>query len=401
MGFPALTRDVRLDVLRGLALLIIFVNHIPGMVFTSFTPLAFGYADAAEAFVLIAGLAAYQAFNRKIDEAGVVRGSLPLFNRVWQLYVTHLALVLLVFGIASWAARTFGDPVYLEALALDTFINDPALAAVGVMTLTFLPNYLDILPLYIVLLTGLPFVLMALRVHWALPLVVSAGLYALAQTHGFNLPNMQASHVWFFNPLAWQFIFVVGVTVAHLNARGLLDGLFARRRLVLGVTLLAAAYAFVSMLSVAPWRLFPPLANTILIDPADLPVADKTLLTPLRLIDALAKAWLLAVLIPRGAAWLRGLPARGLELLGRQSLPVFVLGLVLSTIGSVVVREGGFTLAVQTAVLVVGVALQLGFAALLDWQARASRREAPAPAQPQGASATRVVSGATTEPSTK
>ncbi len=229
-----------------------------------------------------------------MDEAGALRGALPVFNRVWQLYVTHLALVLLVFGIAAWAARTFGDPNYLEALALDTFTNDPGLAAFGVMTLTFQPNYLDILPLYIVLLAALPFVLLALRVHWALPLGLSAGLYALGQMTGLNLPNMQASRVWFFNPLTWQFIFVLGVVVAHLSARGALDGLFARRRLVLGLTIAAAAYAFVSFLSVAPWRQIPALANLVLIDPADLPVADKTLLTPLRLVDALAKAWLLA-----------------------------------------------------------------------------------------------------------
>ncbi len=227
MGSPAPSRDVRLDVLRGLALLIIFVDHIPGMILAGVTPQAFGYADAAEAFVLIAGLSAYQAYSRKMDEAGALRGALPVFNRVWQLYVTHLALVLLVFGIAAWAARTFGDPNYLEALALDTFTNDPGLAAFGVMTLTFQPNYLDILPLYIVLLAALPFVLLALRVHWALPLGLSAGLYALGQMTGLNLPNMQASRVWFFNPLTWQFIFVLGVVVAHLSARGALDGLFA------------------------------------------------------------------------------------------------------------------------------------------------------------------------------
>ncbi len=77
---------------------------------------------------------------------------------------------------------------------------------------------------------------------------------------------------------------------------------------MLGLTIAAAAYAFVSFLSVAPWRQIPALANLVLIDPADLPVADKTLLTPLRLVDALAKAWLLAVLIPRAAGWLSSGP---------------------------------------------------------------------------------------------
>ncbi len=378
MGVPVRSRDVRLDVLRGLALLIIFIDHIPGIVFSGMTPQAFGYADAAEAFVIIAGLSAYQAYNSKLAQAGFVRGSLPILNRVWQLYVTHLALVMLVAGIAAYAARRFSDPNYMEALGLDVFLADPALAIVGVMTLTFLPNFLDILPLYMVVLSALPLVLLALRVHWLLPLTLSFGLYVLAQVTGLNLPNIQASRVWFFNPLAWQFIFVAGVVLAHLSATGRLDGLFRRRRLVASITLLAAAYAMFSLVSVAPWRQIPDLANLRLIDPADLPVADKTNISPLRLLDGLAKVWLIAVLIPRDAMWLAAWPLRMMAVAGRQSLPVFVMGLVLSTVAGVIVRETGFDLWIQAAVAMFGMGLMIGFAVLLDWQVRMSKRDAPA-----------------------
>jgi hypothetical protein len=380
MASIAQTRDVRLDVLRGLALLIIFIDHIPGILFASFTPQVFGYADAAEAFVLIAGLSAYQAYNGRMQQAGVVRGSLPILTRVWQLYVTHLALVVLVAGIAAYAARRFGDPNYLEALGLDVFLADPAHAIVGVVTLTFLPNYLDILPLYMIVLAALPLVLLTLRVHWALPLAVSFGIYVTAQVTGLNLPNIQASRVWFFNPLAWQFIFVAGVVLSHLMATGKLDALFRARRLVAAITIMAAAYAMVSLISVAPWRQIPHFANLLLIDPSDLPVADKTNLTVLRLVDALAKAWLIAVLVPRDAAWLSAAPARLLAVAGRQSLPVFVLGLVLSTVSGVIVREAGFLLWVQSAVVIVGIVLMIGFGALLDWHARAARKDASAAA---------------------
>jgi hypothetical protein len=388
MGVPVRGRDVRLDVLRGLALLIIFVDHIPGILFSGITPQAFGYADAAEAFVIIAGLSAYQAYNGKMTDAGIVRGSLPIFNRVWQLYVTHLALVMLVAGIAAYAARRFSDPNYMEALGLDMFIADPTLAIVGVMTLTFLPNFLDILPLYMIVLSLLPVVLLALRVHWLLPLTLSFGLYVLAQVTGLNLPNIQASRVWFFNPLAWQFIFVVGVVLAHLSATGKLDGLFRRRKLVISITVLAAAYAAFSLLSVAPWRQIPDLANLRLIDPADLPVADKTNISPLRLLDGLAKVWLIAVMIPRGAGWLSAWPMRLMAVAGRQSLPVFVMGLVLSTVAGVIIRETGFDLMIQFAVVFAGMTLMIGFAILLDWQVRMSKRDMPVVvAVPQPASA--------------
>lgn len=370
------SRDTRLDMLRGMALLIIFITHIPGMVFTAMTPAALGYADAADAFVLIAGMAAYHAYGRKIGEAGVLRGSLPVINRAWQLYVTHLALVVVVTGLCAYAARQFGDPNYLEAMGLDVFLADPALAVVGMTTLTFLPNYLDILPLYVVLLAFLPLVLMAVRLHWALPLVLSGALYLGAQMTGMNLPNMQASRVWFFNPFAWQLIFVIGVVVAHLSSTGALEPLFRRTRLVAAITALAAAYAMFSFLSVAPWRAIPAFANVLLIDPADLPLADKTNLSPIRLFDTLAKAWLIAVLIPRSAAWLEARPARWLSVTGRQSLPVFVLGTMLSTVGTIILRETGFALAVQATVLLGGFAALILFAMLLEWQSQGLRKEA-------------------------
>jgi hypothetical protein len=361
--------------LRGLALLIIFIDHIPGIIFSGMTPQAFGYADAAEAFVLIAGISAYHAYNARMGEVGFVRGSLPILNRVWQLYVTHLALVVLVAGIAAYAARRFADPNYLEAMGFDIFLADPALAIVGVVTLTFLPNYLDILPLYMVALGLLPLVLLALRVNVAIPLALSFGLYVAAQATGVNLPNIQASRVWFFNPFAWQFLFVAGVALAHLGASGALDRFFARKRLVQAVTLLAAAYVLLSLVSVAPWRQIPDLANFRLIDPNDLPVADKTNLSPLRLVDAFAKAWLIAALVPRAAGCLSRWPFALLAIAGRQSLPVFVLGLVLSTVAGIVIKEGGYAVSLQAAVVLVGSGLMLAFAAMLDWQARMSRQD--------------------------
>jgi hypothetical protein len=385
-------RDVRLDVMRGLALLIIFVTHIPGLTFAVFTPRSFGLADAAEAFVFIAGVAAFFAYAPRFANEGVLRGSLPIVTRIWQLYVTHLAIVLVVAGILAWAVQRSGDPEYLESMALDVLLSDTSAAVLGLVTLTFQPNFLDILPLYIVLLAMLPLVLLALRVHWIPVLAASFAVYVLVQFTSINLPNMQASRAWFFNPFAWQFLFVCGIVAAHLSREGTWPAVFARRRLVGGLTALAFGYVLFTFAVAAPWRQIPSLANIELIDAALLPVADKTNLAPLRLLDALAKAWLVAVLVSPSARWLSALPGRALALAGRHSLPVFVLGLILSMAGWVIVREAGFEMAVQAAVVFGGFALLLGFAAFLEWQAQALRRpvvkqqaESGAPLSPTGA----------------
>ena len=56
-------RDLRLDVFRGLALVMIFINHVPGTVYENFTNRNFGLSDAAEGFVLMSGVAAGLAYS--------------------------------------------------------------------------------------------------------------------------------------------------------------------------------------------------------------------------------------------------------------------------------------------------------------------------------------------------
>src|SRR6478752_7375333 len=65
-AFPgsAAPRDTRLDVLRALALVTIFINHVPGQMLERLTTKNFGFSDAAEAFVLISGIAIGLAYGR-------------------------------------------------------------------------------------------------------------------------------------------------------------------------------------------------------------------------------------------------------------------------------------------------------------------------------------------------
>ena len=44
-----------IDFWRGIALVSIFMNHIPGLWYEQFTHKNFGYTDSAELFVLLAG----------------------------------------------------------------------------------------------------------------------------------------------------------------------------------------------------------------------------------------------------------------------------------------------------------------------------------------------------------
>lgn len=364
------TRDLRIDVVRGLALAMIFVDHIPGNVFARFTLQAVGFNDAAEVFVFLAGLSSAMAYASTFDRAGLAAASRKVFARVTMLYVVHVALFVLVAGMMALAARVSGDPAYLEVIAATAFETEPLTALVRLVTLTFQPTYLDILPLYVVLLSAVPLLVLASKVHLLLPLAGSIGLFALGQIEGMNLPNYPTTPVWFFNPLAWQLVFVLGFTLGMAGRAG-----HALPKLPL-VTALAVLVVVAGAIAAAPWRALPGLADAVIVPPELLPALDKTNLAWPRLLNLLAQAWLVAVLVPRDARWLGTGAGALLGIAGRKSLEVFSLGILLSFAGMIVLTEFGHDLMLQAAVTASGIGIMLATAYMLDRRDRSTRARA-------------------------
>ena len=99
---PRSTRDPRLDVLRGVALVTIFVNHVPGNVYESLTIRNWGFSDAAEAFVLMSGVSAGIAYGPAFRPGGEAWAGLArVWGRAWTLYLVHLLVTVAAFGIAA------------------------------------------------------------------------------------------------------------------------------------------------------------------------------------------------------------------------------------------------------------------------------------------------------------
>jgi hypothetical protein len=354
-------RDARLDLFRGVALMMIFINHMPGNVLSYFTLQNLGLSDAAEVFVLTAGMSAYFAFSHVFAREPFFTAVARVVKRVRRLYVTHLVLFLLVTSVAAWASVRFADRMYLEAMALDFLVQDPWWAILRVVTLSYLPPHLDILPLYVVLIASVPLCMLLFRRGAFAPLAVSLGVYALAHWLGINLPNAPESRSWFFNPFAWQFLFVIGMTVAHMHRL---------HRLCLpasgAVTLAASAYLVFAFIAAAPWTDIPYLANAGLLPHGFLPPIDKTNLSLLRLCNVLAQAWIASTLLSSASPLLKTRPARAMILAGRNSLNVFALGVVLSTVGSILLKETRYDLAIQIAYVVCGILVMVMYAGQIE-----------------------------------
>jgi hypothetical protein len=119
---PTITgeRELRIDMFRGLALWLIYIDHVSPDVLAWFTIRNYGFSDAAEIFIFISGFTAAFVYGRTMFEGGFVIGSARILRRAWQIYCAHLLLfsvliaeVALVTGLAGrrstcrrWKSRT-------------------------------------------------------------------------------------------------------------------------------------------------------------------------------------------------------------------------------------------------------------------------------------------------------
>src|SRR5262245_12037658 len=208
---PPAQRDPRVDVLRGLALIMIFIDHIPNNILVLVTMHNFGFSDAAEVFVLLAGFASIMAYGRVFEREGTRSGLRRIVLRLARLYTFQIGLLLITLGVVRVWTSYFG----LEPTIVAPILNKPVTGLAHALALHAIPTYLDILPLYIVLVAAFPFIYIGLHDRYWLTLGLSAALWlAISIRGGPNLPNWTGGGTWFFNPFAWQLLFTIGAALA-------------------------------------------------------------------------------------------------------------------------------------------------------------------------------------------
>ncbi|HXO02533.1 MAG TPA: OpgC domain-containing protein [Stellaceae bacterium] len=359
---PALPRDLRLDFFRGLALICIFIDHIPENYLNYFTISAIGFFDAAEVFIFISGFTAALVYGRALAVRGVLIATVQVLRRAWQLYVAHIFLFVIFIAEVSYTVRAFNNPMYNEEMGVGDFLERPHIAVVQALLLQFQPTFLDILPLYIVMLLIFPAVLVCLRRHPMVALIPSALIYLEVQIFDVDMPAYPPGSVWTFNPLAWQFLFVLGAVLGHADTRS--SGRAKLLALAYWPALAIAALALVIRLSWTfhgIWDAVPALFQHQL-----WPI-NKGNLSPIRLISFFALVMLAARWVAPQARFMRTTLAWPLVLCGRHSLEIFCLSILLSALGHFLMSEinTGFTM--QLGVNVVGITVLCLTAGMLDW----------------------------------
>ncbi|HVT23583.1 MAG TPA: OpgC domain-containing protein [Rhizomicrobium sp.] len=366
-------RDIRLDFLRGAALMMIFADHVPSSLLSLATLQSFAFSDAAELFFFLSGFVAAMVYGRTLDTRGFLAGAARTWRRAWDIYAAQM--VLLVFFVAEICAiaSLLPETGYFKYFRVEAFITHTETTILQALMLRFQPAYLDILPVYTVFFGLLPFILMALKRGPWLVLLASFLLYVGTQLYGWNFSTHPNGEGWFFDPVAWQFVMVAGAAFGSGQMDRYKPLLFSRPVLVgAGITaVVAAAMQFTNNVH----ALFPVMPTLFLIDVP----TKKTMLEPARLVSFFAVAILVARYMPPAARVARFAVVRALARCGRHSLAIFCMGILLALPGHVIWLEAGRSLTLQMIFSAAGVLLLIATAWLLDWIKEGQRAVVPMP----------------------
>ena len=360
-------RDPRLDFFRGVGMFIILIAHITDNPWTLYIPARFGFSDATEMFVFCSGMASAIAFGAVFDRAGFLWGAVRIAYRVWQVYWVHLGvfLVTLAAMLALNATGVFPrDEV--GALNLYPLFQADGGNVLGLLTLTYVPNYFDVLPMYLVILGLIPVMVALARIDASLALAFSVVMWGAATLGYLTLPaelwfTKASDRTWFFDPFAWQLVFFTGFALMA----GWLPAPPVRRWLIwlaVAVVVLSLPFAWYKTINVLPfvqeWR----RDWAVLIDKSGFGV--------LRYVHFLALAYLAWVAVGPGGRRLTGGPVktrvvRLISGVGQQSLAVFATSMVLARVLGAFLNLGGSGPLVTLAVNLAGFAAIIAVAALM------------------------------------
>jgi hypothetical protein len=358
----ALRAPNAIDFWRGFALVSIFINHIPGIYFDRFTHRNLSLSDSAELFVFLAGWS-MRYFVGDPDDRRRSTGEIVyrLSGRALTLYAAHMPIVMLAIAMLAVAARVLDNSLLLEWHNAATVFGNPVDGSIGLVFLSHQLGYFDILPLYVCLLLGSPALVLLHRRAPELVLPVSLAVYLAALSFQLAVPTWPNEGQWFFNPLCWQAVFVLGFVLAGNQGAGA----WARRNITAIRMFSAAAVALGAYIVWFSWGPDP----TAVPEPILLFIADKSFVTPMRLIQFLALVATFSLLYRHIADRLPAV-VKFCTFLGRNSLPVFCVGSLLSLAAQIVRFEFRGGIPLDLAIVLAGLVIMGVTAWLSEWRPR-------------------------------
>ncbi|WP_291691433.1 OpgC domain-containing protein [Bradyrhizobium sp.] len=358
-------RDLRLDACRGLALWFIFIDHVPDNVLSWLTLRNYGFSDTGEWFVFISGYTCMLAYGGGLQQQGWRTTTVRALRRGWEIYAAFLVLLIAYFALV-WVIG--GGVRYLDETNTGFFFHDPGRTIAHVLALQFAPVNTDILLTFSILHLTFPFILYAMIRSATITLASSFLIYLMVQLFDWHVPAWPTGEL-YFNPFAWQLLFVIGGWYAYEGTDRLQPILQSRVLLALAIAYLAAGLFITLGWHFKPLEQLVPAQVTQLIYPI-----YKSHLAPVRLLHFLSLAFVVSRLTPR--EWHGRIRPLMMAMIrcGENSLSIYCLGVLLAFMAHVILIDVSGSLVMQIVVSLGGIAVMVLAATLLTWEAQFDRR---------------------------
>ena len=361
-------RDARIDFFRGFALLTIFIEHVYYNKLGGYTLRSYGIADAGEVFFFLSGFVATLANDRIVATYGYGRAQHKALSRCARIYLAHAVSFLVVVALTVLLSQGEGFGVVFSVYGLsDIAAGDWSTFVHGLMML-HQPYLFGILPVFIILSALTPVMLYTLRRSPQTLLAISFFVYLAVQLFDINLPTYPKGTAWAFNPLAYQFIFVLGMLFGwnHLNQR--FRPSYSIRTMAVASMFLLLIFLLHKFIPFLHRHFLPELSWYV----GGIPLSNKQNIEPMRIVHFLLLAYFVMGLVhyleslPLSIRSMIAVLARPVASCGRHSLTVFAYSIVLSYLGSLAIASLGDGAAVWVPLNLFGVTLLLLVAAWLD-----------------------------------
>ena len=286
-------------------------------------------------------------------------------RRSWEIYAAFLLLVV-VYVVLIWVAG--GGSRYLDETNTRFFFGNPGVAMIHAVILQYTPVNTDILPTFVLLHLAFPALLWLMIRSRSAALAASFLLYLMVQMFSWQLPAWPTGEL-YFNPMAWQILFVFGAWYADEGA-GQLKAIVQSR----AALLLAVLYLAFSLVITLSWQI--EALEGIVPDPVSRLIYPiyKSHLAPVRLLHFLALAMVVSRLTPPDWHGLMKPWMTAMIRCGENSLAIYCFSVLLSFMGFVMLTRISDSIAMQAAVSVAGIVLMIAAATLLTWEAKLDRR---------------------------
>ena len=364
-------RELRLDLFRGLALWLIFIDHVPDKLLNWFTIRNYGFSDATEIFIFISGYTAALVYGRAMRERGFLIASARILRRAWQIYVAHIFLFTIFMAEIAYVAATFDNPLYAEEMNILDFLKQPDVTIFQALLLKFKPVNMDVLPLYIVLMLLFPPMLLADDAGGPTSTLALLGRCSMSLAWKFDLQSAGLSE----RRLVLQSVrLAIAVRVRRLvragrRAAAVAGVLRSPRQLWLAIAYLCSRLRHhADLVLSSSWpRFVPPWLSDWMY-----PI-DKTNLDVLRFAHFLALAAVTVRFVPRDWPGLKSPFLQPAIVCGQHSLEIFCLGVFLAFAGYFVLIETNAGIGLHILVGIPGILIMSAVAYMASWYKQSSR----------------------------